>query len=124
MPQTYVVSHAAQGTSDAPALSADGQHVAFVSTEALMPGDTNTKTDVYVSTADQDPTNPFSGPAVLLSRPGSSAGISNGDSSEPAISADGRYVVFTSTATNLITGRRRRAVDRSTSVTRSSTRRP
>ncbi len=103
-PQTYLVSQTPSGTSDAPALSADGQHVAFVSTQALAAGDTNGLPDVYVSTAIPGSSDPFSGQAVLISRPGSSAGIANGVSSEPTISSDGRYVVFTSTATNLVAG--------------------
>src|SRR5690606_7632163 len=48
----------------------------------------------------------FSGTPVLVSRPDPSVGddLANGPSGEPVASADGRYVAFSSTATNLVTG--------------------
>lgn len=98
-----LVSRADSGTSSHPSLSSDGQHVALVSSEALIAGDTNGVSDIYFSTAIPGSDDPFSGQAMLVSRPGGSAAVANGASSEPAISADGRYVVFTSAATNLVT---------------------
>ena len=99
----YLVSRADAGTSDQSVLSDDGQHVVFRSTEALVPEDLNGVADVYLATAEQGSADPFSGAPVLVSR-ASSGGIANGPSSEPALSADGRYIVFTSTATNLVEG--------------------
>ena len=100
----YLVSRANAGTSDQSEVSDDGQHVAFRSTEALVPEDDNGVADVYLATAEQGSADPFSGTPMLVSRPGGTAGVANGPSSEPALSADGRYIVFTSTATNLVAG--------------------
>jgi Tol biopolymer transport system component len=77
-----------------PAVTADGRFVAFHTAGALIPEDTNTFEDVYVydrltSTLER----------VSLG-PGNAQG--NGGSRLPTISADGRFVAFASTATNLV----------------------
>ncbi|HWJ83711.1 MAG TPA: PKD domain-containing protein [Nocardioides sp.] len=92
----YVVSHGA-GASTAPDLTPDGRSVAYVSATALAPADKNSATDVYVGKA------PFDGTPVLASV-AADDGAANGPSSQPAISGDGHFVAFTSSATNLVAG--------------------
>jgi Tol biopolymer transport system component len=61
----------------------------------LDPGDTDTITDAYVR-------NTGSGDTVLASlAPFGTPVNANGDSRDPSMSADGRYIAFTSSATNL-----------------------
>ncbi|HKA83421.1 MAG TPA: hypothetical protein VKD21_06145 [Acidimicrobiales bacterium] len=84
----------ANGNSSAPALSADGRYVAFVSeADDLVPGDTNGEPDVFVrdlQTRD-----------VELISVGAGGVPADGPSSAPSISADGDKVVFYSQAANL-----------------------
>jgi len=86
------------------AVSASGRYVAF-SSEAtnLVPGDSNDAFDVFVRDRRTDVTS-----RVSL-RSGGKQG--NSHSSDPAISGDGRYVAFTSSATNLVAGDTNRALD-------------
>jgi Tol biopolymer transport system component len=87
------------GSTYSPALSADGRYVAFVSTATnLTPQDTSDRPDIYVYDLNSESIE-------LLSRtPSGKAG--NGVSSRPAISEDGRFVVFDSTASDLVCTRR------------------
>jgi Tol biopolymer transport system component len=79
-------------------VSAEGSFVAFVSeADNLAPIDTNGYRDVFVRDRLGDAT-------LLVSADMSGTASGNGMSSDPAISADGRYVAFTSTATNLVAG--------------------
>lgn len=88
-----------QGDGDAssPALSANGQLVAFATDNTLLiGGDTNGVRDVFVHDR-----------ATGLSRRVSldSAGVQgNGASDHPSLSADGRLVAFVSEASNLVAG--------------------
>jgi Tol biopolymer transport system component len=83
------------GDSDAPAVSADGRFVAFVSASTnLVPNDTNRVADVFVHDLQTGQTE-----RVSVASDGSQA---NGASRFPAMSADGRYVVFESAASNLV----------------------
>jgi Tol biopolymer transport system component len=78
-------------------VSANGRRIAFSSTGTdLVANDTNWCSDVFVRDLDLG-TNILASVAM----DGSSA---NGPSFDPAISADGRYVAFTSRATNLVAG--------------------
>jgi Tol biopolymer transport system component len=79
------------------AISADGRYVAFFSGATnLVAGDTNGSTDVFVHDRQLGTTERVSV---------SSAGLQgNNDSGKPFLSADGRYVVFTSSASNLVAG--------------------
>jgi len=78
-----------------PAISADGQYVAFGSAATnLVPDDTNGSTDIFVRAR-------VAGSTERVSV--DSAGIEGDSGSDSAaISADGRYVAFRSSATNLV----------------------
>lgn len=83
------------GDSGTPAISADGRFVAFVSSASnLVPNDTNGVEDVFV----------YDRSARTMTRESVAAGGSqaNNFSAAPSLSADGRYVVFRSLATNLV----------------------
>ena len=87
----------ADGASFTPAISADGRWVAFASSAStLVAGDTNGTEDVFVYDRIGRTTE-----RVSVSAAGEQG---NGDSYGPAISADGRYVAFTSSASNLAAG--------------------
>ncbi|MCA9010982.1 MAG: cadherin-like domain-containing protein [Planctomycetaceae bacterium] len=84
-------------TSELQAVSGDGRYVAFTSSASnLIAADTDSYNDVYVH-------DTLTGQLELISV--DSLGVKgNNDSSRPSISADGRYVAFTSSATNLVAG--------------------
>jgi Tol biopolymer transport system component len=87
----------ADGRSFVPALSADGRYGAFYSDASnLVSGDTNRARDVFVRDLQ-------TGETTRVSVDGAGA-EGNDDSFEPAISADGRFVAFSSAATNLVAG--------------------
>jgi Tol biopolymer transport system component len=88
-----------QGNSHSsdPLISADGRYVAFDGLATnLVPGDTNGYGDVFVHDRQTGATT-----RVSVSSAGAQG---NGSSSYPSISADGRYVAFESSATNLVPG--------------------
>jgi Tol biopolymer transport system component len=89
----------ANDTSDEPAISADGRFVAFVSVATnLVSGDTNGVGDVFVHDRQTGVTERVSV---------DSAGAQANDipvAYFPAISADGRFIAFTSAAKNLVRG--------------------
>jgi hypothetical protein len=95
---------AGNGRSFVPAISGDGRFAAFYSEAPnLVPGDTNAATDVFVH-------DRRSGATKRISvAPG--GGEANGDSVRPALSADGRVVVFESDASNLVAGDSNRFTD-------------
>jgi Tol biopolymer transport system component len=80
-----------------PSISGDGRDVAFYSAAStLVPGDTNGSWDVFVH-------DRVAGRTERVSiGPGGVEGDSH--SGDPSISADGRFVAFSSEATNLIAG--------------------
>ena len=85
------------GLSSAPSISADGRYVAFYSSAPdLVAGDTNNTQDIFVRDRQAGTTE-----RVSVAGDGAQA---NGWSSYPSISADGRFVVFGSDATNLVAG--------------------
>jgi Tol biopolymer transport system component len=87
----------ANGESDVSAISADGRFVVFSSVASnLVAGDTNGSSDVFVRDLLAGTTQ-----RVSVSSSGEQA---NGGSGGAAISADGRFVVFTSAASNLVAG--------------------
>ena len=83
------------GGSFSPAISADGRFVAFTSIASdLVADDTNNAYDVFIY-------DHLTAQTTLVS--GTSAGIpGDDDSTNPVISADGRYIAFVSDATNLV----------------------
>ncbi|MFO8006949.1 MAG: tectonin domain-containing protein, partial [Candidatus Brocadiia bacterium] len=86
------------GSASSPVvISGNGRYVAYKSAASnLVPGDTNTKADVFVydrQSGDVD--------RVSLASDGTQA---DAISEEPAISDDGRYVAFQSSATTLVPG--------------------
>jgi Tol biopolymer transport system component len=86
------------GLSYHPAVSWDGRYVVFTSTAAdLVPSDINgfLSTDIFL----RDTT---AGTTVMMSRNPVDGHQASNDSVNPGISADGRYVVFSSKAANLV----------------------
>lgn len=87
----------ANGSSWQPALSGAGSHLAFASYASnLDPNDTQTQSDVFVRDLGAGATQ-----CVSLATGG---GSSSGYNYAPSISFDGRYVVWTSTASDLVAG--------------------
>lgn len=81
--------------SHAPAISADGEHVAFHSRATnLVAGDVNGRDDVFV--------RHLASATTELVSVADDGGSSDGHSDSAAISASGRYVVFTSSASDLV----------------------
>ncbi|MFI9386827.1 hypothetical protein [Kutzneria sp. NPDC052558] len=92
------------GSSGEPSISADGRFVAFTSdSPGLVPGDTNRATDVFVRDRQTGVTT-----RVSVSSTGAQA---DNVSQAPSISGDGRYVVFSSYASNLVPGDTNRRSD-------------
>ncbi len=78
--------------------SADGRYVVFASAATtLVAGDTNAQIDVFRKDL-------VTGAVERVSTATGGAQATGGVSIVPSISADGRYVVFQSSATNLVTG--------------------
>jgi Tol biopolymer transport system component len=87
----------ADNYSMSPAISRDGRYVAFRSGAAnLVPGDTNGTADIFLR--DQR-----AGTTIRASV-ASDGSQANGDNYIPAISANGRFVSWISSATNLVAG--------------------
>jgi Tol biopolymer transport system component len=85
------------GFSSEPSISGDGRYVAFQSAASnLVAGDNNGSDDIYVHDTVTATTT-----RVSVDSAGTEG---NSSSSEPSISRDGRYVVFTSVANNLVAG--------------------
>lgn len=87
----------ANGGSTATVTSANGRYVAFQSAATnLVSGDTNGVIDVFLYDRESN--------SVSLISKSSTGAIGNAMSFEPSISADGRYVMFASDASNLVAG--------------------
>lgn len=101
-PETVLVSRGGaggpggNGNSIDPSISADGRYVAFASRAGnLVPGVKAGRLEIYVRDLVAKTT-------VLVSRADGAGGApADGNAFDPSISADGRYVVFASGATNL-----------------------
>ncbi|HEY3857098.1 MAG TPA: hypothetical protein VGO67_22160 [Verrucomicrobiae bacterium] len=84
------------GFSGEPSISTDGRYVVFSSSASdLVPNDTNNFEDIFMRDMQ-------TGTCVLVSKDLSGAGEGNGSSYSPQISTDGRYVLFFSSANNLV----------------------
>jgi RHS repeat-associated protein len=84
------------GGGTAPSISADSRYVAFSSADSsLVTGDTNGLVDVFVR-------DRSTGNVSRVSVDSSGNEATGGNSDDPSISSDGRYVVFQSDATNLV----------------------
>jgi Tol biopolymer transport system component len=95
---------AARGESGEPSISADGRFVAFTSSAAnLVRGDTRGKQDVFVRDRRRGTTT-----RVSIGSSGRQGGF---PSFEPAISASGRFVAFSTRSHNLERGDRDGATD-------------
>lgn len=96
-------------------ISADGLFVVFTSEATNLVAGDSTNKDVFVRNLTTNET-------TLISK-SSSGAKGNGDSEKPSISGDGRYIAFTSRASNLVTGDTNGAVqdifvhDRTTGIT-------
>lgn len=85
----------ASGESHTPSISSNGRFIAFASLAGdLVEGDSNSLLDVYVY-------DRVAKQLVRASVP-ATGNESDGGSKDPYISADGRYVAFSSSATNLV----------------------
>ncbi|MEG4284712.1 calcium-binding protein [Microcoleus sp. A006_D1] len=90
--------------SRAPSISANGRFVAFLSNSSnLVPGDTNNKEDIFVRDLSTNTTT-----RVSVDSAGNQA---IGNSYNPSISADGRFVAFPSETSNLVPGDTRNLSD-------------
>lgn len=92
----------ANGSSFYPTISADGRVVAFASTASnLGPRDRNRADDIYLHDLETSRTS--------LATTGSGGTGADGPSSHPALSGDGRFIVFVSSASNLTCAKRCRS---------------
>ena len=96
-----VASNGAKSNKDYssfPSISGDGRYVVFQSDATnLVTGDTNAKTDIFLHDTQTSIT-------TRVSVASNGAESDNSSGWRPSISGDGRYVVFSSAATNLVTG--------------------
>ncbi len=87
----------ANGMSYDSGISGDGRYVVFTSNASnLVSGDTNGYKDIFVHDQQTGETRRISA--------SSSGTQADGDSYQPSISSDGKYVAFVSEATNLVVG--------------------
>jgi Tol biopolymer transport system component len=87
------VAPRAEAAEDTPAVSADGRYVAYAATQ----GD---HSQVFVRDTCEGAESGCVSHTTLLSA-ASDGTVGNGDSRSPSMSADGRYIAFSSAATNL-----------------------
>ena len=101
-----VSSSGGQGNGDStyPQISPNGRYVVFASVASnLAPSDRNTQSDIFRHDLQTGRTE-----HVSVS---SGGGQANGNSLYPAISGDGRYIAFQSSASNLVSGDTNRGND-------------
>ena len=92
------------GDSDSPSISQDGRFVVFSSlADNLVAGDTNGARDVFLHDTQSGTTTLISINQLRTASGGGGSASQKPDSSEPSISQDGRFVAFTSFASDLVT---------------------
>ncbi|WP_219941248.1 putative Ig domain-containing protein [Iamia sp. SCSIO 61187] len=94
-----VASNGTQANSDSyePVISDDGRYITYWSLASnLVTGDTNGVYDIFVFDRTTSATT-----RVSVASNGTQA---NGESTHPTVSSDGRYITYTSSASNLVTG--------------------
>lgn len=91
---TSAGGEATDGVAWTPSASADGRYVVFATNAALIPTDTNHDFDIYLR-------DRVAGTTTCLSV--NTFGAPAGESYNPVISADGRFVAFESFADSLVT---------------------
>jgi hypothetical protein len=108
-PSTTLVSVApdgvtpGNGASSEPSISPDGQYVAFISTATnLLGGAATGAPEVYVRSTCASAAPGCTPSATLVSVAADGLTFADGTSSGPVVSSGGRYVAFSSTATNLV----------------------
>lgn len=85
----------ANGSSETPIFSPDGSKIAFVSSASnLVAGDTNRQPDIFLANLESGSLKRLSTRSRTLQ--------ANGASSEPRFTTDGKFILFTTTATNLL----------------------
>lgn len=95
--QAKTTSGFSSGSSEA-TISGDGRYIAFTSwSNNLVPGDTNDGPDVFVHNREAGTTA-----RVSVATSGAQTGGPSTGSNAGALSANGRYIAFTSFATNLV----------------------
>jgi Bacterial TSP3 repeat/WD40-like Beta Propeller Repeat len=77
--------------------SADERYIAFVTAAAATPNDTNAANDVYLCDLQ-------TGTVTLISANYAGSASGNNASDSPALSSDGRFVIFRSFATDIVPG--------------------
>jgi Tol biopolymer transport system component len=104
---------AGDDAATAAAVSGDGRFVAFWSlASTLVAGDTNGTTDVFVRDRQTQTTERISVDSrERQSVGGDAGGALDTNLGRPAVSGDGRFVAFASSATNLVKGDRNQAAD-------------
>lgn len=93
-----------QGTQDStgPSISDDGAQVVFASASPFLDLDSNGVSDVFMIR--RDAVNGEVASLMRVSNNVSKIVAANGASTNPALSADGRYVAYQSAATNIVSG--------------------
>ena len=98
--------------SQLPAVSADGRFVAFLSrASTLVPGDTNGTSDVFVHDRSTGVTERVSVDSRGRQSVADQGGVLDSNFGRPAISSDGRFVAFASSATGLVKSDRNQVAD-------------
>jgi Tol biopolymer transport system component len=93
------------GYATTPVISADGRYVVFNSNARMVPSDVNSIDDVFVYDRQTKATEKVSvSSSGLTGDQGSGDAGANGKVYRATISADGGYVAFASSATNLVAG--------------------
>jgi Tol biopolymer transport system component len=88
--------HQANGDSFNPSIAADGRYVAFASTANNLSAHPSPYENVFV--------RDLKAGTTTIASVTASGHQSNGNSNQPSISADGRFVAFASSASNLVKG--------------------